>query len=260
MTDKLGDRMKHNYEEVSKTRLVRRMPVAVRVDGRSFHTFTRGFVKPFDDILIQSMQETMRKMCREIGGCVFAYQQSDEITFVLVDYASLETQAWFDNEVQKMASISASMATLFFNQAFSDAVSSAKAHAPGLDPKLQEVYDRAAVKGAMFDARVFNIPKEEVTNMVLWRQQDAMRNSVEMVARSQYSDRQLFRKNTDQMKQMLKEEKGIDWDALPVYKQRGSACIKEVCDTRTRWKVDLEMPILKGDGRKYLDDLIYVGV
>ena len=114
----LGTRMKEFYETVSKTKLVRRMPVMIRLDGKAFHTFTRGFHKPFDDILIKSMQETMKYLCENIQGCVFGYTQSDEITLVLIDYKKITSSAWFDYEVQKICSISASMATLAFNKFF----------------------------------------------------------------------------------------------------------------------------------------------
>ena len=118
--DALGDRMKHNYEEVSKTRLVRRMPAIIRLDGKAFHTFTRGLDKPFDNIFVKSMQDTMKYLCENIQGCVLGYTQSDEITLVLIDYQTLQTDAWYDYEVQKMTSVSASMATLAFNRYFKD--------------------------------------------------------------------------------------------------------------------------------------------
>ena len=116
--DELGNRMKQNYETISKTRLIRRTPVAIRIDGKSFHTWAKGFKKPFDDILIKSMQETMKYLCENIQGCVLGYTQSDEITLILQDYKTFETQAWFDYEVQKMCSVSASMATMKFNKIF----------------------------------------------------------------------------------------------------------------------------------------------
>lgn len=111
----LAKRMKQ-YESVSKSTLVRRMPVIIRLDGRSFHTFTKGFKRPFDDVLIETMQETMKHLCENIQGCVLGYTQSDEITLVLVDYKNLDSQSWFDNEVQKICSIAASMATMAFNK------------------------------------------------------------------------------------------------------------------------------------------------
>lgn len=119
--DSLGDRMKR-YENVPKVRLVRRMPVIVRLDGKAFHTFTRGFVKPFDSLLMQTMNDTMKYLCENIQGCVMAYTQSDEITLVLVDYQTLTSDAWFDNSVEKMCSIAASMATVAFNRSFNNAI------------------------------------------------------------------------------------------------------------------------------------------
>ena len=116
--DKLGDRMKTNYEEVYKYKLTRRTPVIIRLDGKAFHTFTRGLKKPFDEIFMMSMQETMKYLCENIQGCVLGYTQSDEITLVLVDYKKLDSSAWFDYEVQKLSSVSASMATVAFNKCF----------------------------------------------------------------------------------------------------------------------------------------------
>ena len=119
--DALGERMK-GYENVTRTHLMRRCPVIIRIDGKAFHTFTRGFQKPFDSILVQSMQETMKYLCENIQGCVLGYTQSDEISLVLVDYLRLNSCAWFDNNIQKMASVAASMATMKFNQVFADHV------------------------------------------------------------------------------------------------------------------------------------------
>lgn len=118
--DDLGTRMKTFYEGIPKTRLMRRCPVAIRIDGKAFHTFTRGFNKPFDEVLIEAMQETMRYLCENIQGCVLGYTQSDEITLILVDYKKLNSSAWFDYEVQKMCSIAASMATMAFNNFFKE--------------------------------------------------------------------------------------------------------------------------------------------
>ena len=114
--DDLGTRMKTYYEEIPKSKLMRRTPVAIRVDERSFHTFTRGFNVPFDDVLIKTMQETMKYLCENIQGCVLGYAQSDEITLILIDYKKLSSAAFFDYEVQKICSITASMATMAFNR------------------------------------------------------------------------------------------------------------------------------------------------
>jgi tRNA(His) 5'-end guanylyltransferase len=118
--DDLGTKMKTFYEEVPKTRLTRRTPVAIRIDGKAFHTFTRGFDKPFDEVLGNAMVATMKYLCENIQGCVFGYTQSDEITLILIDYQKLTSSAWFDYEVQKMCSIAASMATMEFNRQFNE--------------------------------------------------------------------------------------------------------------------------------------------
>ena len=118
MKDNLGDRMKENYENRAKIKLLRRTPVIIRLDGKAFHTFTKGFNKPFDEILTLTMQKTMLALCKLIQGCVLGYTQSDEITLVLTDYAKLETSAWFDYDIQKVCSVSASIATLAFNRCF----------------------------------------------------------------------------------------------------------------------------------------------
>ena len=118
VNDDLGKRMKEFYEKPAQTKLIRRMPVAIRIDGKAFHTFTRGFQKPFDNVLIKTMQETTKYLCENIQNCIFGFTQSDEITLILIDYQTFETEAWFDYKVQKMCSIAASMATMAFNKYF----------------------------------------------------------------------------------------------------------------------------------------------
>ena len=255
--DDLGNRMKTYYEAVPKHRLIRRMPVAIRIDGKAFHTFTRGFQKPFDEVLGNAMVRTMEYLAKNIQGCVFAYQQSDEITLILIDYQTFETSAWFDYEVQKLCSIAASMATMAFNKFFAEEVQD---YIDGIDPifitdpeiKLIDTYQRAIEKGAMFDARCFNIPKEEATNLVYWRQVDAQRNSVQMIGQANYSHSYLQDKTCAEIKELLQHDFGINWDGLPARWKHGCAWTKES-------GLDYNMPLLKGENRKYLDDLIFVG-
>lgn len=115
--DALGERMKR-YEYVTRNYLTRRVPAIIRLDGKAFHTFTRGFQKPFDEILVKTMQQTMRYLCENIQGCVLGYTQSDEITLVLIDYQKLDSDSWFGYNIQKCASVAASMATMVFNKFF----------------------------------------------------------------------------------------------------------------------------------------------
>lgn len=265
--DELGKRMKTYYEEIPRIKLMRRTPVIIRIDGKAFHTFTRGFEKPFDKIMVRTMQETTKYLCENIQGCVFGYTQSDEITLVLIDYQKLETSAWFDYEVQKMCSIAASMTTMAFNRIFVKKVKEYDMEWKcGLTPQSVEiqkahygyidVLNKAVEKGAMFDARVFNIPKEEVTNCVYWRQLDATRNSIQSVGQANFSHKELQNKTCNMIQDMLHEQKGINWNDYPTYLKRGTAVKKNESGS---WYIDLDMPQLKGDDRRYLDELIMVG-
>ena len=272
VNDELGMRMKEFYEEVPKTRLVRRMPVTIRIDGKAFHTFTRGFQKPFDEILVKSMQDTMKYLCENIQGCVLGYTQSDEITLILVDYQNLNSCAWFDYEVQKVCSIASSMATMAFNKFFTKNVNYFEM-THEYDDTINEYCTtlvNAAEKGAMFDARCFNIPKEEVCNLIYWRQLDATRNSIQMVGQANFSHKELQKKSCNMIQEMLFAEKGINWNDYPTHLKRGSCCIKTTIQNpnvdikdgvypKSIWMIDLDIPIFKGDGRQYIDKLIYIG-
>ena len=281
----LGCRMKTFYEQIPKTKLMRKCPVAIRIDGRAFHTFTRGFHKPFDEVLIKSMQETMKYLCENIQGCVLGYTQSNEITLILVDYKKLTSSAWFDYEVQKICSIAASMATMAFNKAFSNNVDDFEQYyateheingwyGEGTpEYEMCQIYTKAVNKGAMFDARCFNIPKEEVTNLIYWRQLDASRNSIQMVGQANFSHKELQNKSCNDIQDMLMTQKSINWNDLPAYQKRGSCCVKKEIENksieyngevraieyRTEWVIDTEIPIFKGEGREYIDKLIHVG-
>ena len=249
--DDLGDRMK-KYEYITRTHLIPRMPVIIRLDGKAFHSFTRGFQRPFDDILVKTMQETMKYLCENIQGCVLGYTQSDEITLVLVDYQKLETSSWFDYNIQKCASIAASMATMAFNDIFPT----------NILKYLDDIKDHTAylrkVGGAMFDARCFNIPKEEVCNNILWRQNDATRNSIQMVGQAYFSHSQLQGKSCNDIQDMLMTQCDVNWNDYPTHLKRGSCCVRKQVDDsgRKKWVVDTEIPIFKGEGRSYVDDLI----
>ena len=287
-TSDLANRMKE-YEKRNQYYLQKRTPVAIRVDGRSFHTFTKGFKRPFDDILMKSMQETAKYICENIQGAKLAYVQSDEITIILTDYDTLETDCWFNYRTDKLCSISASMATMAFNKFFERNAENyiqncaTDYETDGLYGKgtpeyqLCEIYTKAIEKGAMFDARCFNIPKEEVTNLIYWRQLDATRNSIQMVGQANFSHKELQNKSCNDIQDMLHEQKGINWNDYPTVCKRGTACIKnrkiiEYLDefkvtaklmdstkTENSWIIDTEMPILKGEDRAYVDDLVYIG-
>ena len=264
--DLLGDRMKE-YEGRNQYYLQKRIPVCIRVDMRAGHTFTRGFARPFDEVFGNAMVKTMEYCAKNIGNCVFAYCQSDEITFILVDYAKLETDAWFDYRTDKLCSIAASMATMAFNKYFAEEVRdfekkhcSIEEHFGYCTSKwddkaneaLYKLYWEKYHKGAMFDARVFSIPKEEATNLVYWRQLDATRNSIQMVGQAKFSHNELQGKSCNMIQDMLLTQRDINWNDYPTRWKRGVAWKRNV-------GVDYDMPILKGEDRKYVDEVIFVG-
>lgn len=273
--DSLGDRMKENYENRAKTYLVRRMPVIIRLDGKAFHTFTRGLKKPYDEIFHNAMNATMKYLCENIQGCKLGYTQSDEITLLLTDYDTLTTDAWFDNNVQKICSVSASMATMAFNKflrEFTDKYLKSAAFVNHYWEEDVEEYahtlNKAIEKGAMFDSRCFNIPQEEVTNCFIWRQQDATRNAIQMLGQCNFTHKELQGKSCNDIQDMLMLRKGINFNDMPTEFKRGVCCIKEeyypdpmpgyedcaidATSVRTRWILDKEIPIFTQD-RKYVE-------
>lgn len=272
----LGDRMKNNYENVNRFYLTRRMPIIIRMDMKAGHTFTRGMKKPFDNIFVKTMQDAMKYLCENTQGCVLGYTQSDEISLVLTDYAEPTTDAWFGNNLQKMCSVSASMVTLAFNKAFNDnIVRYIDNHfdaGRGVTDDLAEytkILINARNKGAMFDSRVFTIPKEEVCNALIWRQQDATRNSIQSVGQANFSQKELHGKSCNNIQDMLMTQKSINWNDYATTLKRGSCCIKvddgltkydevgNISDyiPRSKWVIDDEIPIFTQD-RNYVEKLI----
>lgn len=237
---------------------------------------------------MDAMQKTMKYLCENIQGCVFGYTQSDEITLILVDYQKFTSDAWFDYEVQKLTSVSASMATMAFNKYFSENVEDVIRYNSTHDSlverkeRLLDNYISAVERGACFDARCFNIPKEEVTNLIYWRQLDATRNSIQMVGQANFSHDELQNKTCNMIQDMLMTKYGINWNNFTIPCKRGTACIRvgakvtenikrepqpfgedkittTIIEERPIWIIDRNMPILKGEDRKYVDDLIYIG-
>lgn len=274
-TSDLAKRMKE-YEKAGQRYLTRRMPVIQRYDGCHFHSFTKGFKRPFDELLIKTMQETAKYLCDNIQNAVCAYTESDEITLVLIDYKKINSSAWFDNRQNKMESVGASMCTMAFNKFFRKNVEQYIIdHKEDTDETTAiyiETLKKAVEKGAMFDARCFNIPKEEVTSCIYWRQLDATRNSIQMVGQANFSHKELHGKTCNMIQDMLMTQKGINWNDLPVYLKRGSCCIRNKMISEPygnrmmtnevgegQWFIDKNIPIFKGEDRKYIDDLIFVG-
>ena len=182
------------YETNTALHLTRRVPVIVRVDGRAFHTYTRGCAKPFDSGIMDAMGAAAQAVLDGMQGGRLAYVQSDEASFLFVDYDRIESEPWFDYDLQKVVSLSAATMTMAFNRA-----------------RWLRLEGLPGV--ATFDARAFNIPKEEVANYFLWRAKDWRRNSVQMLAEAHFSPKQLYGKPVPEMLEMLLEA-GHDWHAL----------------------------------------------
>lgn len=245
--DSLGTRMKEFYEDRTRIKLPRRTYTIIRIDGKAFHTYTKGLERPFDEGLIEDMNATTAYLCKNIQGAKFGYVQSDEISLVLTDFDELGTHAWFDNNLQKMVSVAASMATSEFNRL--RLMRYMKESKIFLEEEHIETF-----RMAQFDARAFQIPFiDEVENYFIWRQQDAVRNSISSVAQSFYSPRELNGVKTDQMQEMI-FQKGINWNDYDFRKKRGAVIGKvpveltsgDVTYTRNKWKV-LETPTFTQD-------------
>ena len=251
--DTLGDRMK-GYEGVWKQTLPNRMPVIIRVDGKAFHTYTRGCKKPYDKNLIEVMNETAIKLCKSISTVQMAYVQSDEISLLLHPYKKLQSQAWFDNQIQKMVSISAATASVEFT------MNSWRIWRPE-NEEMWNIDDLTNYqKDAYFDSRVFVLPEHEVVNYFIWRQQDATRNSVQMLARALYSHKECTDKNNSELQEMC-FQKGRNWNDEPTSFKRGRCIVKEEFEhqnvMRKRWIVDENIPVFT-QNRDYIEKYLEV--
>lgn len=230
--DSLGDRMKR-YETVPRLHLTRRTPVVIRLDGKAFHTFTRSCVKPYDSDLHDAMMWATEQLVEQIQGACLGYTQSDEISILLRDWDSFTTDAWYDYGVQKMVSIAAAICSVEFNAAYT------KSNKP-----------------ALFDARAFNMPKEEVCNYFIWRQQDATRNSINGLAQSLFSHKELQHKNVNEVQEMMIKHHGVNWNDLDVWKKRGSCVYRSGSEIGN--VSDDEIPIFTED-REYVNRHLLLG-
>jgi len=238
----LGDRMKNAYENRFKYMLPLRSYTGIRVDGKTFKTYTRGLERPFDAGLVEDMNKTAIYLCSNIIGAKIAYVQSDEITVLMTDFYDINTQAWYNNEVQKMVSVSASFATTAFN-----------------DARLQRFGYDENFKWAQFDSRVFQFSsREEAINNLIWRQQDATRNSLQSTGRAYYSHSELNNKSGADIHDLLMKI-NINWNDYAVGYKRGRVVVKEDVTlpngtVRKKWTVK-EPPIFEKE-KDFLRDYI----
>lgn len=219
----IGNRMKR-YENVSGWILPNRIPVILRIDGRAFHTITRRrFGKAWSEEFMEQMITTAKTVIKDIQGCSICYSQSDEVSFLLTDYKTISTDAWFGYDARKMISISASLAAAVFSQLYG--------------------------RNVCFDSRVFSIPHDEVTNYAIWRQVDATRNAIQMAGREYFSHKQLQGKSCNEIQEMLFQEHGVNFNDLPTARKRGFCIVNG--------EVDLDIPIFSKN-REYVDRFVYI--
>lgn len=219
----LGERVK-NYESVSSRLLTKRVPVIIRIDGRSFHNVCKKVCKKgFDIDFARSMMEIAAQVQKTMSGCDIVYGQSDEMSFLLTDYRTIKTHAWFDYRVEKICSVAASVASGWFTKSYGLPVS--------------------------FDARAFNVPQDDVSNVFLWRQQDASRNAIQMLGQQHFSHKQLQKKSCKDIQEMLFQEKGINFNDLPTVQKRGWCVVSG--------ELDEEIPIFS-ESREYIEKFVYI--
>ena len=264
--DSLGNRMKA-YEEVNERMLVANVPFIIRLDGVAFHTFTKKFVRPMDDILADAMQKTMLSMCMDVPYCKYGYTQSDEITLVCIIDDVKNNSGFYGNRINKITTVTAAKATKYFNKHFYDNVKKYENNDKAFENVTDlKVYEKKLFS-AEFDSRVFNIPEHDIENNLIWRQQDAVRNSINALGHAHFSNDILKNKNTTQVQDMLMNEKKINWNNCCAYQKRGCCAVKKPVEitgkngniiTRNKWVLDLNMPILTEDkARKELRDILF---
>ena len=244
-TDKtsLGDRIKMNYEDSFRIKFTKRLPLMIRLDGCHFSNYTRGFEKPYDVKIRDAFIFATKELFNEIQGLKITYQQSDELTLLITDYDTITTQSWYDSNLQKIVSVSSSILTANFNKFM-------------LENKFSN-------KLAYFDSRAFILPKEEVCNAFLFRQNDATRNSISCLGQKYFSAKSLHKKNTSQVQEMLFQEKGINWNNEPTWTRRGYCMTRNTIEKepgviRSLVEPDFEIPIFS-QNRDYINKFVLIG-
>jgi tRNA(His) 5'-end guanylyltransferase len=256
MQDTLGDRIKSKYEDVFRNSIPQRTFAVIRIDGKAFHTFTKTLEKPHSAELSEAMDHAAQVLCKEMMGCKLAYGQSDEYSFLLTDFEKEESEMWFNGNIQKIVSVSSSIFTAAFNDHWE------KVRPMSFKPRL-----------AMFDARVFVIPsRNDVFQYFLWRQKDASRNSLTMLASCHFSHKQLHGQDRDAKHELL-QSVGVKWTDWPTSFRHGRV-VRRVSQQRTVsyvhkktkekiskdveesvWQVDREIPVFTRTS-DYLDSVV----
>jgi tRNA(His) 5'-end guanylyltransferase len=227
MKDDLGRRIKHDYEDAFRLTLPRRTYSIVRIDGRGFHQFTRGLERPYSRTLADALDQAALHLCQEMIGCRFAYGQSDEYSFLLTDFEAEDSVLWFDGNLQKIVSVSASLFGAVFAKHF------------------------PSERIAAFDSRAMVIAqREEVARYFVWRQLDASANSLNMLASAHYTHEELAGCSVEDKHELL-HKKGVNWAKQPADFKRG----RMVHRANGKWEIDREIPVFQR-APDYLRNLI----
>ena len=226
----LGDRMKR-YEAAASPVLPWRLPVVVRVDGKAFHTWTRGLERPWSAAFSTAMDSAALLLCKEMQGARLAFVQSDEISVLLWPWRTVESMPWFDNQLSKIVSVAAGLASA--------------------EMTLCSELVHGGPRRAVFDARAFAIPESDVANYFVWRQQDAERNSLLGLTQAHYSHREMHGAKKAQMHDLL-HAKGVNWNDLPTEQKRGRCIRRSGANDMEDWIVDREIPIFT-QAREYIE-------
>jgi len=213
--DSLGDRMKENYEIPSTHYLTKKVPMVIRVDGKSFSHFCKRFERPYDETLNSALNGVMQKLCTQIQGVKLAQRHSDEISFVITDYDKITTDSFFEYNISKICSVVASMATAEFCRLL------------GAKNAPFTSYLYMDEDWPTFDCRCFNIPESDIPNNIWWRNLDSVRNSINMLAQSKFPHKELQGKTNSEMQEMLFSKFGINWNDIPQAQKTGFICIRE---------------------------------
>jgi len=223
--DSLGNRIKE-YELVSKNYLTKRIPVICRIDGKCFSTFCKRFERPYDKFFNNSMNQVMKFVCENVQGAKFAERHSDEISILITDYDKITTDSYFDYNVQKIVSVISSMATAELCRL----MAKASFKQPHFGNWINKEYIGWEENWPMFDCRCFNIPKSEVANYYWWRLLDSKRNSINMLAQSEFSHKELQSITCNQMQEKLFQERQINWNDIPQGQKSGFSCKKKLVE------------------------------
>lgn len=206
----LGDWCKWLEKNFSLDVMIPTLPVIIRLDGNNFSNWTKGLKKPFDQNLTDLMSDTCEYLVK-ITNAVVGYTQSDEITLILYS-ADKKSSIYNDGKKQKILSKLTSQCSVFFND-------KRKEYLPNHNAK------------AFFDCRIYQVPTlNDACLQLLWREQDATRNSILCLAQSMYSHTEVENKNTSELQDKMMLEKGVNWNDLPVRLKRGTYIKRRVVE------------------------------